>query len=250
MSGRPSALPDLTLVPFSGQVEGRLGPSTVVLDHTGGFEGLLLVDDDLLGVSGEGTSGSPLVTPLMPPDMALSSVLILMSLPYSCPDTAPHCVSSALKPPRHSPETPIQSPPQLLSAKLSPIMPLSQKLLTWIQFLMPQSDPVQRWPRQTCATNANSARDRVCAWRATPLFFSIQVIGHSNFGTIRSTTCVYKGELPLPRLRELGGGLGGRWPSSLTCCAQRCSHREVGLRGAHLLPGPHADRLVHHQLPL
>uniref|UniRef100_A0A452E7J2 Ring finger protein 123 n=1 Tax=Capra hircus TaxID=9925 RepID=A0A452E7J2_CAPHI len=33
------------------QVEGRLGPSTVVLDHTGGFEGLLLVDDDLLGVS-------------------------------------------------------------------------------------------------------------------------------------------------------------------------------------------------------
>lgn len=36
-----------------GQVEGRLGPSTVVLDHTGGFEGLLLVDDDLLGVSGD-----------------------------------------------------------------------------------------------------------------------------------------------------------------------------------------------------
>lgn len=32
-------------------VEGRLGPSTVVLDHTSGFEGLLLVDDDLLGVS-------------------------------------------------------------------------------------------------------------------------------------------------------------------------------------------------------
>lgn len=37
--------------PSAGQVEGRLGPSTVVLDHTGGFEGLLLVDDDLLGVS-------------------------------------------------------------------------------------------------------------------------------------------------------------------------------------------------------
>uniref|UniRef100_A0A452QS34 RING-type E3 ubiquitin transferase n=1 Tax=Ursus americanus TaxID=9643 RepID=A0A452QS34_URSAM len=36
---------------LSGQAEGRLGPSTVVLDHTGGFEGLLLVDDDLLGVS-------------------------------------------------------------------------------------------------------------------------------------------------------------------------------------------------------
>ncbi|NWR79291.1 RN123 ligase, partial [Centropus unirufus] len=33
--------------------EGRLGPSTVVLDHTSGFEGLLLVDDDLLGVKGE-----------------------------------------------------------------------------------------------------------------------------------------------------------------------------------------------------
>uniref|UniRef100_A0A8C5R7Z6 RING-type E3 ubiquitin transferase n=1 Tax=Leptobrachium leishanense TaxID=445787 RepID=A0A8C5R7Z6_9ANUR len=31
--------------------EGRLGPSAVVLDHTSGFEGLLLVDDDLLGVS-------------------------------------------------------------------------------------------------------------------------------------------------------------------------------------------------------
>lgn len=37
---------------ISDQVlEGRLGPSTVVLDHTSGFEGLLLVDDDLLGVS-------------------------------------------------------------------------------------------------------------------------------------------------------------------------------------------------------
>lgn len=32
------------------QVDGRLGPSTVVLDHTSGFEGLLFVDDDLLGV--------------------------------------------------------------------------------------------------------------------------------------------------------------------------------------------------------
>lgn len=42
--------PDHTLL-LAGQVEGRLGPSTVVLDHTGGFEGLLLVDDDLLGVS-------------------------------------------------------------------------------------------------------------------------------------------------------------------------------------------------------
>lgn len=42
-----------------GQAEGRLGPSTVVLDHTGGFEGLLLVDDDLLGVSegGPGPAG-------------------------------------------------------------------------------------------------------------------------------------------------------------------------------------------------
>lgn len=28
---------------------------------------------------------------------------------------------------------------------------------------------------------------------SSPLFFT-QVIGHSNFGTIRSTTCVYKGE--------------------------------------------------------
>lgn len=31
-------------------VEGRLGPQPVVLDHTSGFEGLLFVDDDLLGV--------------------------------------------------------------------------------------------------------------------------------------------------------------------------------------------------------
>lgn len=30
--------------------EGRLGPQPVVLDHTSGFEGLLFVDDDLLGV--------------------------------------------------------------------------------------------------------------------------------------------------------------------------------------------------------
>lgn len=50
---------------FSGQVEGRLGPSTVVLDHTGGFEGLLLVDDDLLGVSENkvwGLRSKPLLT--------------------------------------------------------------------------------------------------------------------------------------------------------------------------------------------
>jgi hypothetical protein len=35
-------------------------------------------------------------------------------------------------------------------------------------------------------------------------FFSTQVIGHSNFGTIRSTTCVYKGERTPLRLRSLG----------------------------------------------
>ncbi|XP_048348153.1 E3 ubiquitin-protein ligase RNF123 isoform X1 [Sphaerodactylus townsendi] len=39
-------------------VEGRLGPSVVVLDHTSGFEGLLLVDDDLLGVIGHSNFGS------------------------------------------------------------------------------------------------------------------------------------------------------------------------------------------------
>lgn len=49
---------------LSGQVEGRLGPSTVVLDHTGGFEGLLLVDDDLLGVS-EGKARGPRSKPLL-----------------------------------------------------------------------------------------------------------------------------------------------------------------------------------------
>ncbi|OCT83225.1 hypothetical protein XELAEV_18025761mg [Xenopus laevis] len=37
---------------------GRLGPSTVVLDHTSGFEGLLLVDDDLLGVIGHSNFSS------------------------------------------------------------------------------------------------------------------------------------------------------------------------------------------------
>lgn len=31
-------------------MDGRLGPQPVVLDHTSGFEGLLFVDDDLLGV--------------------------------------------------------------------------------------------------------------------------------------------------------------------------------------------------------
>ncbi|XP_057343518.1 E3 ubiquitin-protein ligase RNF123 isoform X3 [Manis pentadactyla] len=41
-----------------GQVEGRLGPPTVVLDHTAGFEGLLLVDDDLLGVIGHSNFGT------------------------------------------------------------------------------------------------------------------------------------------------------------------------------------------------
>ncbi|XP_076850361.1 LOW QUALITY PROTEIN: E3 ubiquitin-protein ligase RNF123-like [Brachyhypopomus gauderio] len=42
----------------TGQVEGRLGPSAVVLDHTSGFEGLLFVDDDLLGVIGHSNFSS------------------------------------------------------------------------------------------------------------------------------------------------------------------------------------------------
>ncbi|KAF3690374.1 E3 ubiquitin-protein ligase RNF123 [Channa argus] len=37
-------------------IEGRLGPQPVVLDHTSGFEGLLFVDDDLLG---EGVGDTP-----------------------------------------------------------------------------------------------------------------------------------------------------------------------------------------------
>ncbi|KAM4583206.1 E3 ubiquitin-protein ligase RNF123 isoform 1-T3 [Fundulus diaphanus] len=39
-------------------VEGRLGPQPVVLDHTSGFEGLLFVDDDLLGVIGHSNFSS------------------------------------------------------------------------------------------------------------------------------------------------------------------------------------------------
>ncbi len=35
---------------YTDQIEGYLGPLTVVLDHSSGFEGLLFVDDDLLGV--------------------------------------------------------------------------------------------------------------------------------------------------------------------------------------------------------
>ncbi|XP_073718060.1 E3 ubiquitin-protein ligase RNF123 [Misgurnus anguillicaudatus] len=40
------------------QVEGCLGPKTVVLDHSSGFEGLLFVDDDLLGVIGHSNFSS------------------------------------------------------------------------------------------------------------------------------------------------------------------------------------------------
>ncbi|CAL8337644.1 unnamed protein product [Merluccius merluccius] len=39
-------------------IDGRLGPQTVVLDHTSGFEGLLFVDDDLLGVIGHSNFSS------------------------------------------------------------------------------------------------------------------------------------------------------------------------------------------------
>nr|XP_046194819.1 E3 ubiquitin-protein ligase RNF123 isoform X2 [Oncorhynchus gorbuscha] len=39
-------------------VDGCLGPQTVVLDHTSGFEGLLFVDDDLLGVIGHSNFSS------------------------------------------------------------------------------------------------------------------------------------------------------------------------------------------------
>uniref|UniRef100_H3C0F4 B30.2/SPRY domain-containing protein n=1 Tax=Tetraodon nigroviridis TaxID=99883 RepID=H3C0F4_TETNG len=38
--------------------DGRLGPQPVVLDHTSGFEGLLFVDDDLLGVIGHSNFSS------------------------------------------------------------------------------------------------------------------------------------------------------------------------------------------------
>uniref|UniRef100_A0AAR2KZV3 E3 ubiquitin-protein ligase RNF123 n=1 Tax=Pygocentrus nattereri TaxID=42514 RepID=A0AAR2KZV3_PYGNA len=48
----------LYLSSSTDQVEGRLGPSTVVLDHTSGFEGLLFVDDDLLGVIGHSNFSS------------------------------------------------------------------------------------------------------------------------------------------------------------------------------------------------
>ncbi|CAN9512237.1 unnamed protein product [Ophioblennius macclurei] len=41
-----------------GAVDGRLGPQPVVLDHTSGFEGLLFVDDDLLGVIGHSNFSS------------------------------------------------------------------------------------------------------------------------------------------------------------------------------------------------
>uniref|UniRef100_A0A8C1Q6E9 RING-type E3 ubiquitin transferase n=1 Tax=Cyprinus carpio TaxID=7962 RepID=A0A8C1Q6E9_CYPCA len=40
------------------QIDGCLGPSTVVLDHSSGFEGLLFVDDDLLGVIGHSNFSS------------------------------------------------------------------------------------------------------------------------------------------------------------------------------------------------
>nr|XP_032822269.1 E3 ubiquitin-protein ligase RNF123 isoform X1 [Petromyzon marinus]XP_032822271.1 E3 ubiquitin-protein ligase RNF123 isoform X2 [Petromyzon marinus] len=49
---------DLLLAPGAeepergAEAEGRLGPDNIVLDHTSGFEGLLLVDEDLLGVIG------------------------------------------------------------------------------------------------------------------------------------------------------------------------------------------------------
>lgn len=39
-------------------IEGCLGPSAVVLDHSSGFEGLLFVDDDLLGVIGHSNFSS------------------------------------------------------------------------------------------------------------------------------------------------------------------------------------------------
>uniref|UniRef100_A0A3B4ZRI4 RING-type E3 ubiquitin transferase n=1 Tax=Stegastes partitus TaxID=144197 RepID=A0A3B4ZRI4_9TELE len=42
----------------TGKTEGRLGPQPVVLDHTSGFEGLLFVDDDLLGVIGHSNFSS------------------------------------------------------------------------------------------------------------------------------------------------------------------------------------------------
>ncbi|XP_046730730.1 E3 ubiquitin-protein ligase RNF123 [Silurus meridionalis] len=49
---------DETTEDISDHSDGRLGPSTVVLDHTSGFEGLLFVDDDLLGVIGHSNFSS------------------------------------------------------------------------------------------------------------------------------------------------------------------------------------------------
>lgn len=88
---------------------------------------------------------------------------------------------------------------------------------------------------------------------SSPLLLT-QVIGHSNFGTIRSTTCVYKGEAMLhcgPGAWEETEGPGLQQGAvSLPAGPDLAFSREMGLRGAHLLPGAHADWLVHHQLPL
>lgn len=46
-----------------------------------------------------------------------------------------------------------------------------------------------------------------CPGGGFPPLLSTQVIGHSNFGTIRSTTCVYKGEAML----RCGPGSAGRF---------------------------------------
>uniref|UniRef100_A0A3P8WYS0 E3 ubiquitin-protein ligase RNF123 n=1 Tax=Cynoglossus semilaevis TaxID=244447 RepID=A0A3P8WYS0_CYNSE len=46
------------ICPTDEPVDGRLGPQPVVLDHTSGFEGLLFVDDDLLGVIGHSNFSS------------------------------------------------------------------------------------------------------------------------------------------------------------------------------------------------
>lgn len=76
-------------------------------------------------------------------------------------------------------------------------MLLSQKLLTWNSHTLarPSADrpvpPMLTKPGTKCVPGEK--------YRFPP----IQVIGHSNFGTIRSTTCVYKGMLP-PEAQRAG----------------------------------------------
>lgn len=93
--------------------------------------------------------------------------------------------------------------------------------------------------------------------------FGLKVIGHSNFSSIRATTCVYKGNISITIMYQFHAILEVPWSK---CKINYCTlvpsrfffffllfligFREMGLWSSHLISRPNANRMVHTELQI